>query len=91
MLTSIRIRSIKVASQQSIQNDGDGYGSETESPDNPPVSLRCADDRVEDCADKKPHNETTDMRYPTFFVSVPYCIRESCPDQNCPHLWKISL
>ena len=86
MLTSIRIRGIEVSGQQGIQNDGDGYGSETESPDDQPVSLRCVDDRVEDCADKKSHNETADVRYPTFFVSIPYCIQKSRPDQNCPHL-----
>jgi len=59
---SIRIRGIKVSNQQSIQNDGDGYGSVTESPNDQPVSLRCGDDGVEDCADKKPHNETTNVR-----------------------------
>ena len=74
-LTSVGIRGIKVSDQQNIQNNGDGYGSDPESPHDQLVSFSGADDRIEDCADKKSHNETADVRYQTFFVSTPYCLR----------------
>jgi hypothetical protein len=50
-LTRIGIRGVEVSNQYNIQDDGQRYGSETESPHNQLVPFSCADDGIKGCSD----------------------------------------